>query len=72
MSPITISKKITRGAELVVLPKKEYEKLLRARVILEYTPTAGEKRALAHARKNRAKGNFLTLDELKQKLGFRG
>ena len=70
MSTLTIPKKITRGAELVVLPRKEYEKLLTARIIPEYSPTAQEKRALARARKNRAAGNFFTLDELRKKLGF--
>lgn len=70
MSPITIPKKITRGAELVVLPREDYEKLLATRVVPEYNPTVSEKKVLARARKNRAKGNFLTLDELKQKLGF--
>ncbi len=70
MPTITIPKKITRGAELVVIPKKDYEKLLFGRIIKEYQPTASEKRALARARKNRAAGKFLTIDELKQKLGF--
>ena len=70
MPTITIPKKITRGTELVIIPKKDYEKLLSGRVIKEYQPTASEKRALARARKNRAAGKFLTIDELKQKLGF--
>lgn len=30
MNTITIPKKITRGEELVVIPKKEYERFLRA------------------------------------------
>ena len=70
MSIITISKKITKGKELVVVPREEYERLLAARTILEFTPTAAEKRDLERARRNRAKGNYLTLDELKRKLGF--
>ena len=70
MTAATISKKITQGAELVVLPRKDYEKLLAIRVISEYQPTHREKKALAQARKNRQAGKFLTLDELKQKLGF--
>ena len=72
MSTLTIPKKITSGAELVIMPKKEYEKLLTSRLIPEFNPTAAEKKDLARARKNRARGNFLTLDELKRKLGFTG
>ncbi|OGZ96675.1 MAG: hypothetical protein A2679_02070 [Candidatus Sungbacteria bacterium RIFCSPHIGHO2_01_FULL_54_26] len=70
MSTLTILKKITKGAELVVLPRKEYVRLLNARIIPEYQATAREKKVLAQARKNRAAGKFLTLDELRQKLGF--
>lgn len=70
MSTLTIPKNITKGAELVVLPRKEYERLLSARIIPEYQATAHGKKALARARKNRAAGKFLTLDELRQKLGF--
>ena len=72
MPTVTIPKKVTKGAELVVLSRKDYEKLLLARVIPEYKSTANEKKALERARKNRAAGKFLTLDELKQKLGFTG
>lgn len=61
---------MTKGAELVVLPRKEYEKLLSARIVPEYQSTAHEKKALARARKNRAEGKFLTLDALRKKLGF--
>lgn len=70
MSTLTIPKNITKGAELVVLARKEYERLLTARIIPEYQAMAHEKKALAAARKNRAAGKFLTLDELRQKLGF--
>ncbi len=70
MPKLTIPKKITKGAELVVLSKKDYEKLLIQRIIPEYQPTMTEKKAPAAARKNRSAGKFLTLNELKQKLGF--
>ena len=70
MTTVTIPKKITRGTELVVIPKEAYERLLQARVIPEFTPTLKDKKDLARARRNRAGGNFLTLDELKRKLGF--
>lgn len=73
MATVTISKKITKGEELVIIPRKEYERLIASisSVVPIYTPTHAEKKALVRARKNRARGNFLTLNELKQKLGFR-
>ena len=70
MPTLTIPKNITKGAELIVLSRENYEKLLTARIIPEYQPTGYEKKALVRARKNRAAGKFFTLDELKQKLGF--
>lgn len=70
MVTLTIPKKVTQGTELVVIPKEDYDRLLQMRVIPEFRPTAKEKRDLARARRNRARGNFLTLDELKRKLGF--
>ena len=71
MSTITIPKKITQGTELVIIPIDDYERLLE-RQVPEFAPTLGEKRDLARARKNRAQGNYLTIHELKQKLGFTG
>ena len=70
MTTITIPKKIAKGADLVIIPRKEYERLLISKKIVEFTPTVAEKRAIARGRKNFKKGNFLTIDELKNKLGF--
>ena len=70
MTTLTISKELTEGTDLVVISKRDYEKLLSVRAIPEYQPTAREKRALVQARKNRRAGRFLTINELKQKLGF--
>ena len=69
---MTIPKNITKGAELVILPRKEYERLLTSRLVPEFRPSAAEKKDLARARKNRVRGNFLTIYELKGKLGFTG
>lgn len=69
---------------MISLPKNIYENLLRkaqlaerVRTLLqqdypfeEFEPTRAQKAALLMARKNRQKGNVLTLNELKQKLGF--
>ncbi|MEK7062210.1 MAG: hypothetical protein AAB504_03455 [Patescibacteria group bacterium] len=70
MNTITISKNLIKNDDLVILPRKEYERLLVARLIPEFQPTIAEKKDLARARKNRAQGNFLTINELKLKLGF--
>ncbi len=72
MTTITIPKKLIKESDLVIIPRKEYEKLLTQRLIPEFRPTAAEKKDLARARRNRARGNFLTIDELKRKLGFTG
>ena len=71
MVTITIPKKITKGEELIIIPRKEYEKFLELEKIEEFQPAASHKKALIRARKNRKSGKFLTLDELKNKLGFR-
>ena len=70
MVTITIPKKITKGEELVVIPRKDYEKLLELKKIPEFQTTTAQKKALIRARKNRKEGNFLTFNELKQRLGF--
>jgi hypothetical protein len=72
MSIITIPKTLAAKDDLVVIPRKEYEALLGLKKIREFTPTATHKHALARARKNRAKGNVMTVNELKQNLGFTG
>jgi len=70
MTTITIPKKITKGEDLIVIPRKDYERLLELKKISEFQPTSAQKKALMRARKNRKEGKFLTFDELKQKLGF--
>lgn len=66
----TISKKITKGEELVVIPRREYDDLQALKKIREFTPTLAQKRALVKGKRNRARGNFLTINELGCKLGF--
>jgi len=67
---VTIPKKIRKGEELVIITRREYEKLLDSKKVSEFTPTVSQKKALAQARKNQKSGNFLTFNELKEKLGF--
>jgi hypothetical protein len=72
MATITIPKKITKGEELVVIPRKDYEEFLRFRLKKdeELTLTSSQKRRLQKARVNLAKGKYLTIYELKSKLGI--
>ena len=70
MKAITIPKKLAQKDDLVVIPRKEYESLLQLKKIREYTPTAAEKKALERARRNFAKGNTMTLEELENEVGI--
>jgi len=51
MPILTIIPKYHQGAELVVFPRKEYEKLLTAHIIPEYQATAHKKSPYARAKK---------------------
>lgn len=70
MTTTTIPKRITKGAELVVMSRKEYERLLTSRLVPIFKPTATQKKALGRARKNLARGKYITLEELRHELGF--
>lgn len=65
-----IPSNLTSGKELVIIPKEEYEALMTLKSVYEFQSTSIQKRALEKARKNRKKGEVLTLGELKQKLGL--
>lgn len=67
---VTIPYKLTHGKELVVIPMDEYEELMALQKIYEFTPSPKVKKALEKARKNRTKGQVLTLHELKNNLGL--
>lgn len=73
MDTITIPKKLTKGEELVVIPRKEYEGFLRYRLKedKELTLTSSQKKRLQKVRGNLAKGKYLTIYELKSKLGIK-
>lgn len=66
----TISKKLTNGKELVVIPREEYESLVFLKKIYEFSPTKTQKEMLKRARKNRAQGRNISLSELRRKLDF--
>ena len=73
MTTITIPRKVSQeNFDLVAIPRKEYEELLLLRLgkIREVGLTGTQKKKLAQARANMAQGNYLTIDELEQKLGI--
>lgn len=74
MAIITIPKELAKEGEIVLIPRREYERLtkLSKRVAPEVKLTPGQRRALAAGRRNKKVGNFLTFDGLKAKLGFTG
>jgi PHD/YefM family antitoxin component YafN of YafNO toxin-antitoxin module len=68
---VLMPKKIIKSEEMVIIPKKEYERLLAAQDDESDTLTPVQKRALRRAEKNFREGKMLTLDELKKRLGFK-
>ena len=70
MSTITIPKKLAREDDLIVIPRREYEALVRLKKTKEFVPTIAQKRALVRAESNLWRGNTLSFDELSRKLGF--
>ena len=70
MTIITIPKQFA-NEELVIIPKREYEAMKCAqelRVFKEVPMTKSQESAFKRAERNFTQGNFLTLDEFKQKL----
>ena len=74
MTTITIPKELTEDKNLVAVPKVDYEEFLawqrRVKSVWTFKPTPSEKKALARARRNLAKGEYLTLSDLKHALGI--
>jgi len=71
MNVVNVPAKVTKGEDLVIILKKEYEELSILKKIYEFSPTAAQKRALRIARANRKKGDTLSLNELRRKLATR-
>lgn len=83
MNTVTIPKEITRGEDLVVMPRKDYEKFLGwqkttkitevfrpPRKFRTYKPTTTEKREIKEARKRFVRGEYVTIEELRHELGI--
>lgn len=73
MTTITIPKGTATNAELVAVPRRNYEEFVawqkKIKSVKTFKPTAKDLRDLAQARKNFVRGESLTLDELRHALG---
>lgn len=67
---VKIPKSLAQMGDLMLVSKKEYESFLDFKRIKEFTPTPEERKALRKSRLNRKNGNYLTLNEFKNKLGL--
>ena len=63
---ITIPKELVKKKELVLIPRRKYEELLRMR---ETKLNLSEKRAIKEAREELRKGKYLTLKQFQHELG---
>ena len=72
MNVITIPKKMI-AEDLVIVLRREYEDLLQfnSRTVKEVPLTVVQKQALMRARRNLARGKYLTVNELKRKLDLK-
>jgi len=71
MATITIPKKLTKGEELVVIPRKDYEEFLRLRKVIPLVKlTPSQKRDLEQSRKEFSRGEYITLKQLENELGI--
>ena len=72
MATLTIPKEFAERKDLVAVPREAFEQFVAWQKKLKsrrtFIPTAAEKKALAKARKNRARGSHLTLHELRRTL----
>jgi len=67
MSTVTIPKKITKGEELIILPRREYEKLLKFPEEKKADPEL--EKALEDVRQGRVIGPFVNSKDLIDSLG---
>ncbi|MBI3933769.1 MAG: hypothetical protein HY316_03700 [Acidobacteria bacterium] len=73
MATLTIPPEFAERKDLVAVPRKSFEEFMAWQKLRKsgrtFSPTASEKSALAKARRNRARGTYLTLHELRRSLG---
>jgi len=75
MATLTIPEEFAQRSDLMAVPRAAFEEFVawqkEVKSRKRFVPTPGEKRALARARKNRARGNYITLHELRRILDRR-
>lgn len=75
MTTIIIPKNISKNKELIAVSKKEYEEFSMWQKTFKkyktFIPTETQKKELKRAREDYKKGNYFTINELKQKLGVK-
>ncbi len=76
MTNLTIPRQLTKGEELVVIPRREYEEFSEWREAVkrfkEFTPTVAQRRDLLRARTEYSRGKLLTHDEFKRRMAALG
>lgn len=66
---LTIPPNLIRKGELVLIPRSEYEELLKLkRAIREFQPTRAQKRDLEASRRDFAKGRYVGLEQLRDEM----
>ena len=70
MNVVIIPRKLAQKDDLIVIPREEYEGLLKRGSINEFNPTPVQKRALVKAETNLKQGKTFSYKELASKLGF--
>ena len=72
MNTVATLKKLAEKEDYMVIPRREYEALIRFKKIKEFNPTPSQKKALLKAEQNFKEGKTLSYNELVKKLGFGG
>ncbi|MBI4160452.1 MAG: hypothetical protein HY506_00915 [Candidatus Yanofskybacteria bacterium] len=71
MTTITIPKGLTKGEELVIIPRKVYAEFLRLQKMIPLVKlTSAQKRDFERARKEYKKGEYINLSQLERELGI--
>lgn len=74
MSTITIPNGLNQKEKLIAVPQTTYDEFLawqkKIKSVKTFEPTAADKRTLAQARKNFARGEYVTLEKLRHELGI--
>jgi len=69
MATITIPKKLTKGEELIIIPRKEYEKILRIARKRGYSEFEQElDKRIKEVREGKTIGPFISVKSLKNSL----